>query len=117
VVEVLTHREPRSAKDSLMYLSPLRGFVPRDDPFPRHHGRGYILSARRALGTAFGYILRPYGLGTAFGNSLRHALPPLPGAQQLPQQHDLPDVIGIVIRDEQRFAKNVLAGAVRNFGV
>jgi hypothetical protein len=40
----------------------------------------------------------------------------VPSAKQAPHDDELADVVSVVIGEEQRFAKNRLAGAVRDFG-
>src|SRR5438445_246952 len=39
-----------------------------------------------------------------------------PRAQQLPEQHQLPNVIGVVVGNEQRLAQDRLTTAMRNAG-
>src|SRR5205823_10358087 len=40
----------------------------------------------------------------------------LPRAQQLPEQHQLPNVISVVVGNEQHLAQNGLTTAMRNAG-
>ena len=78
-----------------------------------------VLTARRvgarAIGCLFG--LAPHSLdrvpaGSAGAASVRVARGAgalaLPGSEQAPQQNELADVIGVVIGDEQRLAKQIL---------
>src|SRR5438034_7732717 len=40
----------------------------------------------------------------------------LPGAEQASDQHELPQVIGVVVREDERFAQYRLPGAMREAG-
>src|SRR5438034_1864030 len=54
--------------------------------------------------------------GPASGGVTGCTLLGLPGAEQASDQHELPQVIGVVVREDERFAQHRLPGAMREPG-